>query len=485
MSSYRKFPYNPYHYGAANSEQDLAQFSTSRQPPLPTQGFGDASYDWKTQSSAGTFGLNNHQFGNNNRVPYSGNNDVYAHQQGFSPHHSGDLPSITTTSPVAARSQVSQSLDNSGLNSLVYVSALESAVRKNQVAQSRTPNSAENPVHRDSFQPQARTSQTSNAARSSTFGGSQSQQTQLPGRSPPVTASSSAPPSFQNYYSSYRSPYTNPAPSNSGPSMNSNNSAANGVSTYNSMNNRVSGGSNHQPSRSSPLTSTIPAASRTSGHNNHASSKSSPGLAAYSNPDQFNRQAVSSSTAAFTQSIPASSGSMQNSQLQSPPQPSMAHKFPNGSPSSRIDMAFLTEANEPPEQVSPPRAQYINPNELYLQQYHQEQERLKAAEMEAEARREQQKSNVIPSAQTHSSNQQPSTSDKPTSSTKEASQPAPSSAPSSSAQQPEKDLEEDMATEMKAMLEKLRKWRSQDPALFAKLWDDLKKVGRLCSISNR
>ncbi|KKA19472.1 C2H2 finger domain protein [Rasamsonia emersonii CBS 393.64] len=471
MSSCPNVPYNPYRYGAADSEQDLAQFSTSRQPPLPTQGFGDAPYDCKTQqSSAGASGLNDHQFGNY-RSPYSGNNDVYAHQQGFSSHHqSGDLPSITT-SPVAARSQASYSQDNSGLNSLIYVSALESAVRKNQMAQSRTPKSAENHARKDSFQSQARTSQPSNAARSSSsFGGSQ--QTQMPGRSPPVMASSSVPPSYQNYYSNYRSPYPNLASSNSGQSVISNDSAANGVSTYNRVSSRGSEGSNHQPSCSSPLTSTIPTASRTSSHNNQVSSNNSRDFAAYSNPDQFNRQAISSSTSAFTQSIPVSSGSMRNPQLQSPPQPSMAHKFPNGSPSSRIDMAFLTEANEPPEQISPPRVQYINPNELYLQQYRQEQEHLRAAEMEAGARREQDKSNRVPSAQPQSSNQQPSTSDKPTtSSTKEASQPA----SSSSAQQSEQELEEDMATEMKAMLEKLRKWRSKDPALFTKLWEDLKK----------
>ncbi|EFW13685.1 hypothetical protein D8B26_002570 [Coccidioides posadasii str. Silveira] len=36
-------------------------------------------------------------------------------------------------------------------------------------------------------------------------------------------------------------------------------------------------------------------------------------------------------------------------------------------------------------------------------------------------------------------------------------------------------MEENMASEMRQMIEKMRQWRSKDPSLFAKLWDDVKK----------
>ncbi|KAL1867807.1 hypothetical protein Plec18167_008553 [Paecilomyces lecythidis] len=37
------------------------------------------------------------------------------------------------------------------------------------------------------------------------------------------------------------------------------------------------------------------------------------------------------------------------------------------------------------------------------------------------------------------------------------------------------DADSDMANEMKMMIEKMRQWRSKDPTLFAKLWDDVRK----------
>jgi hypothetical protein len=459
MSSYPNFPYHPYRYGGAeNEEQGLDQFSTSRQPPLPTQDYGEASYGWKTKGSTGTSGLNGHQSGNS-RGPYSSGQDVY--QQGFASHHSGDL----------SRSESSNSLDNSGLNSLVYVSALESAILKNPAGPG-TRKSTEHNVRRDSFQPQARTTPPSNISRSTApFSGSH--HSQQPSRSSPATRAPSVPPSMNrnvgtNYSGPYRQAY---------PSVVSNNQG-DGVSSYNNAGNtRVSESFNRQPSGSPPFAPRATANAVTSlaapPNLNGTISDSRRDTSAFSNSEQFNRQGLSTTTASsFTSSVPGSGGSIQNSQLMSPPRPSITHQIPSQSPSNRLDMAYLTESREPQEQISPPRVQYINPNELYVQQYRLEQKRMRAAEAEFEARMEQ--DNEVPRAQNHSSKGQSSTNHKQTPSVKEAHQPAP---PSSN--QPENEEEEDMATEMRTVLEKLRKYRSKDPATFTKLWEDFKKVGRI------
>ncbi|KAI1949062.1 hypothetical protein LOZ57_002427 [Ophidiomyces ophidiicola] len=56
---------------------------------------------------------------------------------------------------------------------------------------------------------------------------------------------------------------------------------------------------------------------------------------------------------------------------------------------------------------------------------------------------------------------------------------APPAAPKSNtvlvAELAETSVEEKMASEMRLMIEKMREWRSKDPSLFAKLWEDVKK----------
>ncbi|GAM37989.1 C2H2 finger domain protein [Talaromyces pinophilus] len=151
------------------------------------------------------------------------------------------------------------------------------------------------------------------------------------------------------------------------------------------------------------------------------------------------------------------------------------------------------------EQISPSKVQYINPTDLYTQQYFLAQERARAEEAEkmeaeearkreAEAQAHSQAEAVARAAEEASSSNAQVT---PTSAAKgKAAEAKPGKNTSKkriSAKQKaaEKDAasadpldaegDDDMAFEMRRMLEKLRGMRSKDPSLFAKLWDDFKK----------
>lgn len=151
------------------------------------------------------------------------------------------------------------------------------------------------------------------------------------------------------------------------------------------------------------------------------------------------------------------------------------------------------------EQISPSKVQYINPTDLYTQQYFLAQEHARAEEAEQMAAEEARKREAEAQAQAQaeavaraaegasSSNAQATptsaakgnaakvkpaknTSKKRTSVKKKA---AEKDAAPADPLHPEGD--DDMALEMRMMLEKLRGMRSKDPSLFAKLWDDFKK----------
>lgn len=151
------------------------------------------------------------------------------------------------------------------------------------------------------------------------------------------------------------------------------------------------------------------------------------------------------------------------------------------------------------EQISPSKVQYINPTDLYTQQYFLAQERASVEEAEQMAAEEARKKEAEAQAQAQaeaaaraaeeasSTNAQATptnaakgkaakakpaknTSKKRTSAKKRA---AEKDAAAADPLDPEGD--DDMALEMRMMLEKLRGMRSKDPSLFAKLWDDFKK----------
>jgi hypothetical protein len=59
--------------------------------------------------------------------------------------------------------------------------------------------------------------------------------------------------------------------------------------------------------------------------------------------------------------------------------------------------------------------------------------------------------------------------------------PVTSSPQTSTTSQATLDIEVDMASEMKAMIQRMREWKNKDPSMFQKLWDDLQKSGTASS----
>jgi hypothetical protein len=148
------------------------------------------------------------------------------------------------------------------------------------------------------------------------------------------------------------------------------------------------------------------------------------------------------------------------------------------------------------DQISPSKVQYINPTDLYTQQYFLAQERARAEEVEKMAAEEARKKEAEAQAEVVARAAEAASSTKnaqatPTSAAKgKTAKPKPAKNTSKKRSSVKKkavendaapadplDLEgdDDMALEMRMMLEKLRGMRSKDPSLFAKLWDDFKK----------
>lgn len=150
-------------------------------------------------------------------------------------------------------------------------------------------------------------------------------------------------------------------------------------------------------------------------------------------------------------------------------------------------------------QISPSKVQYINPTDLYTQQYFLAQERARAEEAEqmaavearrkeAEAQAQAQAEAVARAAEEASSTNAQAAPTSAAKGTVAKSTPAKNTSKkrtSAKKKVAEKDAapadpldaedDDDMALEMRMMLEKLRGMRSKDPSLFAKLWDDFKK----------
>lgn len=139
-------------------------------------------------------------------------------------------------------------------------------------------------------------------------------------------------------------------------------------------------------------------------------------------------------------------------------------------------------------QISPPKVQFINPNQLYNQQYVLAQERARAAEAEAAAARQRQEAEAKAQAEAAAAaaaaapatEQETATGNGSTPTKKKpAKRRAPKKKANAKAPAPEPEAEEggdDMAAEMQQMLEKLKGMRAKDPSLFSKLWDDIKKA---------
>uniref|UniRef100_A0A364L0C1 C2H2-type domain-containing protein n=1 Tax=Talaromyces amestolkiae TaxID=1196081 RepID=A0A364L0C1_TALAM len=151
------------------------------------------------------------------------------------------------------------------------------------------------------------------------------------------------------------------------------------------------------------------------------------------------------------------------------------------------------------DQISPSKVQFINPTDLYTQQYFLTQERARAEEVEQMAAEEARRKEAETEAQAQaeavaraaeeasSTNAQvtPTSTAKGNAAKSSTAKNTSKKRTSAKKKAAEKDVapadpldaenDDDMALEMRMMLEKLRGMRSKDPSLFAKLWDDFKK----------
>jgi hypothetical protein len=472
MSSYSNF-YNPYRYGAADDNDDLTrQYRRSLQPP---QGYQKPTYGWNSQDPPATesSGSNDSKM-KNGRTSYTTNQDVYSHAQRYS-SNSVDLSSYANTT----RAQDAQSAENSGMNSLLYVSALESALLKKPSSHSNPP---ERTSHGGSFpSSQLKTAPSHAAAQPYSFNKSPSlSQPSSRTRPPSAVSYNATAPDYVRY-----SNESKPTAFNSSPTMNDHNVS---LVSNNALNQRAPDAFSHHPGRSSPIVSQ---ASTSRAQSNSIENTLSGTAPRPTSSSPYNGQS-SYANLLFKQGIAAPAGATHAQQTRgtvAPLQPTMAHKFPSESSGNRMDVTTASDMKKFQEQISPLRVQYINPNDLYNQQYFMEQERQQTAAAEAaetqrrleeaealEAERNEEKTKAVQSESAKKSKpkKQPSAKNKKTAT---ASAELNASAPSPNPQaKSELDNGDDMAIEMRTMLEKLRSMRSKDPSLFSKLWDDFKKV---------
>jgi hypothetical protein len=474
--SYSNF-YNSYRYGNNNNERNSGDnFADNRQPVQPPQGYVEATYSWNNQSA--TPGLENQQV--HNPKVYSNNNDAYSRPQDTSSSFA-HLPTALGSYNQAVRTE-DRTQRPSGLNSLVYASTLESGYKKNP-------------------------------------GISQ------PTKTPAQTSTDS--PRYQNTAPSYNYPSQSSAPNqaaNSGSSINYNqqpqrsSSAASQTtaSTYTHSNSSAihdTARKHHtqpthmsQPERrpSPKVTSQAKAPRRGSNYksppNSHASTSAPLNAPVYPQaPQGYGAFAANASSAVSHQhpqpsTEPTATGI---SRTQTPPTVAQTYTRAASDNDASVTSSSGMETRAP-NQISPSKVQYINPTDLYTQQYFLAQERTRAAETEAmaeEKRRNEAEAQSQAEAVARAVEAAAATTNAPvapTNADKEKStktKPAKNSAKKrSSAKKKVADKEvdpteidlpeagDDMASEMRLMLEKLRGMRTKDPTLFSRLWDDFKKV---------
>lgn len=131
--------------------------------------------------------------------------------------------------------------------------------------------------------------------------------------------------------------------------------------------------------------------------------------------------------------------------------------------------------------IAAPALQYVNPNELYSQQHLMGQERQRIAEEQAaEAQRRHREAEALEATRREAKTVGFESAEKSKPKKQSSAEQEATAATELNASGPQAALElgqsDDMATEMRNIIEKLRGMRSKDPSLFSKLWDDFKKV---------
>ena len=119
-----------------------------------------------------------------------------------------------------------------------------------------------------------------------------------------------------------------------------------------------------------------------------------------------------------------------------------------------------------------PMPTYIDPSQVF-NPYHKEHERRRKEAAEAEIQRKEEEAAAAKAQEEHKRKEaEPAANAKKTTNRKKGDNAVPKASPKAAS-----PVEDEMATEMKMMMEKMKEFRSKDPSLFQKLWEDMRKGG--------
>lgn len=426
MSSYPN--YNSFRYPNSQNEQNLR---TNRQPvrqpqqrPVqPPQGYMEANYSWNNENADRS---------------YSNSNDAYSRAQ--DPSSFAHLPTALGSYSQQGTRTDENTLRSTGLNSLVYASSLHqnSGTPQSNIGAQGSSNSDSQNQNPGSYSYQA---QSNSAANTQT-----PKYNQQPQQSSGATSRTSA-----NSYTSQNAAVNN-----------------DGTRSYHAQPAHMS-----QPERGpSPIVNQRQKIS--------ANYKSAP--VTQSTNASLNTPTYSQTSHGFS-SYTARTSTLAN--------PSHTVTSTETLPTVTQDYPQVAESRTA-DQISPSKVQYINPTDLYTQQYFLAQERARAEEAEKMAAEEARRKEAEAQAQAQAEavaraaenvQAKPTTTAERKAAKVQQAKNTSKKRKSVTKKPVEKDVppadalegDEDMALQMRTMLEKLRGMRSKDPSLFAKLWDDFKK----------
>lgn len=539
MSSYPGFPnYSPYQYGSGVSEQDTTPQYLPRASPSSlqssTRGYSASAYDWQGQTTQETSVKDGRPLGD--RWKYPSNQNAYSYPNPPQRRPGNEKQSINplsyTRPPVPLR-QPQPALDTPSLHSLAYASGLESELLNRQTHSSSTAKTIDT-VRQSVSRPvpplkspelgRPYPSTTPSAA----SGRSQSSQpflapsatAALPPRS--YSSSGQVAPNSSTYSQSVYVPVSKSSsasqlPANNSPVPRTSTSYSSQYTWSQAMHTASRDGSGTLSSSQGQNTYQPPPSAVTSTTYNVSNDPTPATTNGYisngTGYDTTNKQ---------SHHVNGMLSSSQQTSAISTHQTQDTIKYPSvpvdtlyNNPDSGHSLAEETWSSDRfPDQQSPSSSMpsYIDPTQVY-NPYRQEYEQMKALQAEAEAKRQQEQADkkakeldasadpsVASNADAHGNTSEASVSGshsvasdsqpnkkKPRKrgprKSAPAGPPAPPAPDGTSINTAEENADGDMANEMKMMIEKMRQWRSKDPTLFAKLWDDVRKVNlTLCLV---
>jgi hypothetical protein len=148
--------------------------------------------------------------------------------------------------------------------------------------------------------------------------------------------------------------------------------------------------------------------------------------------------------------------------------------------SSISNLVTTSSAGDMPASTVDSMPTYIDPTQVF-NPYHKEHERRRREAAEAEVQRKAREEAEAKAAEEQKKKDEEAAKAAPKKTVTKKK--AKSSAKAAAAAAPPPSEEDTMASEMKLMMEKMKEFRSKDPSLFQKLWDDMRKGGGTASTS--